>query len=149
MELDLQSPDHFVKPLFAFLAGQSADIGNEFEKGSRRHLRIAGRALRQVAHFPSCGECVGADIVPADTGVTAAGCDEAGDHFHGGRLSGAIRPEESEHLTRRAFEAKLVDDRMLAVSLCQTVNFIMRSLICAGLVPHVLLAKRIFTYTLA
>jgi len=83
----------------------------------RRRPRSDDQSVRVAAFAPP------ADVVTAYAGVAAAWCDETRHHFHGSGLAGTVRPEEPEYLAGRALEAQLVNDRMLAVSLCQTINF--------------------------
>ena len=44
------------------------------------------------------------------------------DHLEGGRLAGAVRAEDAEHLALGDLEADAVDGRELAVSLAQVAH---------------------------
>jgi hypothetical protein len=91
---------------FGLALGNVVDCGVDAQRIERRQIphqllllahhqrdALQEAALALERHFPG------------DQGATARGANEAGEHLQGGRLAGAVRAEESDHLTGRDLEA--------------------------------------------
>src|SRR6266850_2206498 len=86
------------------LAAQSANFGTKIKETLHVHIRIGRRVFRQVTN-----QALGLDRL-LDNIKTAYGYrtfirrNEAGDHTHGRRLSGAVWPEKAKDFS--AFDRK-------------------------------------------
>jgi hypothetical protein len=92
-----------------FSAGKPPDPRDEVEKIGGRHVRIGGRAFRQIADFALRRERLLADIVAADDRRPGGRREEAGDHLHRRRFAGAVGAEKSQHLAALDLEGNAVD----------------------------------------
>jgi hypothetical protein len=71
--------------------------------------------LRQITDF-SLGLAGPIEEIDAlDRYAPGAWRQVAGNHLHGGRLAGAVRTEESQHLPLRQFETDSVDRQIVAI----------------------------------
>src|SRR5581483_8026685 len=105
------------------VAFEAADLGDEVEEGARRHVAVAGRALREVAE-PGLGRLRALGHVDADdAGAAGVGLQEARQHLHGGRLAGAVGPEEAQHLAALDLKGNAVDGDDVAEPLFQIGSF--------------------------
>ena len=82
---------------------------------------VAGRALRQIAHFLLGLQGLTLNIEAADRGRTAIGCQKARQHLHGGGFAGPVGPEKTEHFARLDVKRQIVDGGVIAEALGQAV----------------------------
>ena len=81
-----------------------------------RALRVNGFRLEEGAELDKRSGML-RELTPVDGGTTLARIVESEDHAHGGRLPGAVRPEEPCDDPRADGEAEVVDRDCLAVAL--------------------------------
>ena len=77
---------------------QPANVGDEPEVGGGRDVAVGRRTLRQVAEAALRGDGVDGDVDAADLDASGTRGKEPRDHPHRGRLAGAVRSENTEHL---------------------------------------------------
>ena len=100
--------DHFIDTALAFDAIEPPDFGNKIQKPPRRHVAIGRRAFGQVSNaFLDRNRIVG-NTKTAYLGETAGGFKKSCDHLHRRRFSGAVRPQESKHLTLSDVQADAI-----------------------------------------
>jgi hypothetical protein len=103
-------------------AVEAAHARHEGQEAVRRHVGIAGRALRQVADLALGLARPARDVVAADRDAARGRHEEARDHLHGRRLARAVGPEEAEHLAAAHREAHVVDGREGAEALGEVAD---------------------------
>ena len=114
--LKVQARDRIVEAPLAKVAFEVTHVRNEFEELVHAHLAVARRAFRQVAHDPLGLQRLLLDVEAADRGAARSRRKEAGEHLHRGRLAGAVRAEEAEHLPRLDLEADAIDGSEAAIA---------------------------------
>ncbi len=67
----------------------------------------------------SCGACFD-DVEAGDAGAARVGLEQRGEDAHGGRLAGAVRPEQPEHGALLRLEVDAVERHDVAVGLGQS-----------------------------
>ncbi len=110
--VEADDAQHLVDPP----VGDSGGGGEGPEMVAGRALRVDGLGLEERAELGErCG--VFRERTAVDVGTTLARIVEAEDHAHGGRLPGAVRPEEPCDDPWADGEAEVVDRDRLAVAL--------------------------------
>jgi len=82
------------------------------EKLAHGHFTVARRTFRQISHAGLCGHRRSLDVMAAHRHLAGGGCDEPGDHAHGGGFAGTVCAQEAEHLARRHRETEVVDGKL-------------------------------------
>ena len=77
---------------------QMAHVGDEPEVGGGGDVAVGGRSFRQVAEAALRGDRIDGHVDSADLDASGARGEEPRDHLHRGRLAGAVRSENAEHL---------------------------------------------------
>src|SRR5205807_1386592 len=103
-------------------AVQALDAGAEAEVFGGTHLGVERAVLRHVADAASDFERVPEDVKAVDGGGAGGGGQEAGEDAHGGRLAGAVGPEEADHTAARHVEGDVADGGVVAEKLGQLVD---------------------------
>src|SRR5919197_2696208 len=101
-----------------------------------RALRVNGSRLEQGAKLGKRSSML-REQTPVDGGTTLARIVESEDHAHGGRLPGAVRPEEPSDDPRANGEAEVVDRDRLAVALRDGGDFDHASTMNAQATRHI------------
>ena len=85
----------------------SPEPRREFQEGGDLHLGVQRWILGQIPDTPLDVEWRLRDVQTGDQHPSFGGRHEPGDDPHGGRLPGAVRPQEPEDLSLRDAEAEI------------------------------------------
>src|SRR5574338_634130 len=113
---DLQ---HLVHPLPQGRALHAVQAAEEAQVLACREVRVDGQVLRHVADGALQRGGSRAELLAVDQHLAPVAGQDAADHGDGGRLAGAVRPEQAVRLSRRDLEADAVDRRPVAEPLAQ------------------------------
>ena len=114
--------DHFLDRFLLSLAGETAHFGNPLQEAGHGHVVVERSGLGEVADlaFGLFGVVDHGDA--ADFDAAGGGGEEAGDHAHGGGLSGSIGSEESEDFALVDGEGQVVDGHFGAKAFGEIFN---------------------------
>ena len=84
-------------------------VGEELQVVPRAQSIVQPRRLGEDADLRLDRQVRLAHFQVVDPGAARAGADQAGEHAHGGRLAGAVRPQEAEHLALLHLQAEAID----------------------------------------
>src|SRR5690348_14250413 len=87
-----------------------------------RDLAVQSEVARQVAGAAADLERAGRDVAAEDVCPAAGGADQPQEHAHGGRLAGAVRPQEPEDLARLDVELQVEHATSLAEVLGESAD---------------------------
>src|SRR5262245_1269915 len=90
------------------------ELSVEFEILSDGQFVVEGESLRHVADVAACLHVVRPHRIAEQLRSSAGGRQKTGQHFHSGRLAGAVRAEEAENLATTDAEAHMVYSREIA-----------------------------------
>ena len=98
-----------IDALAAPAPAQAIGAGEEGEVLADRELPIEGEFLRDIADPLAGGSPRAGEVDAGDAQRSAGRGEQAAEHAEGGRLAGAVRPEETEDLAAGDVEADVVD----------------------------------------
>src|SRR5437868_3597085 len=116
---------HFDDQVYGLLFGvtaQAANLGAKVEEPVNGHVGIGGGIFGEITNQPPGLDGIVHDVKTADGGCALGGGYEAGDHAHGGGLSGAVWPQKAEDLAAFDGEGNPVHGAFGAENFCQIMN---------------------------
>ena len=99
----------------ALVPVHAAHLGGELEELEHGHVAVDRRVLGQVADALAHLERIVEHVVSGDHRPARRRRQEAGEDLHRGRLAGAVRAQEAEHLAAPHVERNLVDGSGMSV----------------------------------
>ena len=87
------------------------------------HIQVQRRQLRQIADLCLCLDRIFQNVDAVNQCLSGCGADIAGEHIHGGGLSGAVRSQKSQDLTVLYGKADVVDRQLIPVLFRQMFDF--------------------------
>ena len=102
--------------------GKSAESAGELEVFEAGEVAVEVRFFGDVAEMVFEAGGVIADVLAVEENPTLGGVQEAGHHFHGGGLAGAVGAEIAGDLAWAHGEGDMVDDGLAAKSLGQIAD---------------------------
>jgi hypothetical protein len=87
---------------------QPPHAGHEVQEPPRRHVAVQRRAFRQVADGGLHRQRLTRERHAAHLDLARGRLQITGDHLHGGRLAGAVRPQKAHHLAAADAERQIV-----------------------------------------
>ena len=109
-------------PLLPGSAGKTPHLGRPAQETMDSHVRVAGRALREISHEPLGCQRVVNDVMATHGHPARRGRHESGDDPHGRGLARAVWPKESQHFARLHLERDSVHGTLGAELLDEILN---------------------------
>ena len=119
---EVDNGEQFVDALAAYNAAHAKETRLKREQFPAGLHVVETRLLESHADAVPHGACVGEDVEAVDACVAGGGTQQRGEHTNGGRLAGAVLPEETEDRSRRDVEVDAIDGAHLIEVLDQTLG---------------------------
>ena len=101
--------DDVVDAAAFFRPVEAAHLGDETQKGFRRHVAVGGRAFGQVTDAALDLDRVAGDVEAANLGRSRRRFDETGHHAHGRRFSGPVGAQKAQDFAAGDGQGDIVD----------------------------------------
>ena len=105
------------------LRGQAAQLTHHHQIFEPAEMRVKMRLFRHITHALLVRDQVALNGIAVEQNFAGGHLHQPGDHFHGGRFAGAVRPQVAGHLARRGRRTTSIDGEDAEESLRDVAKF--------------------------
>ena len=114
--------DDFIHALAERISREALELASESEIFPNTHVRVEGNGFGQISDAAAGLEGLEGDVEAIDLRQTTRGREEPGKHADGGRLSGAIWPQEANDFPPFDLEVGPGDGKVAPEAFCEVIN---------------------------